>query len=76
MIMTIENYHDGDVDKTHENHGIDRNDNAGDVMMVLDCNEKNNQEDNDIKNQNGDIVDDNKNDNVIRRVLDCDEKDN
>ena len=43
------------------NHGIDCNDNDGDVMMVLDCDEKNNQEDNDIKNQNGDIVDDNNN---------------
>ena len=40
---------------TKHNHGIDCNDNDGDVMMVLDCDEKNNQEDNDIKNQNGDI---------------------
>ena len=58
------------------NHGIDCNDNDGDVMMVLDCDEKNNQEDNDIKNQNGDIVDDNNNENVIRRALDCAGKDN
>ena len=38
---------------TKHNHGIDCNDNDGDVMMVLedlDCDEKNNQEDNDIKN--------------------------
>ena len=60
----------------YENHGIDCNDNDGDVMMVLDCDEKNNQEDNDIKNQNGDIVDDNNNENVIRRALDCAGKDN
>ena len=38
---------------TKHNHGIVCNDNDGDVMMVLedlDCDEKNNQEDNDIKN--------------------------